>query len=48
MMQQKKKKIQQEQKGSLIEEKDYLTEAWLQGGKAIGALAQRKKKRGKD
>jgi hypothetical protein len=30
---------------SLIEKKDYITEAYLQGGKAIGALLEKHKKK---
>ena len=36
-------KIEKKNNG-LTEEKDYLTEAWLQGGKAIGELVKGKKK----
>ena len=28
----------------LMEDKDYLTEAWLQGGKAVGDIIKPKKK----
>jgi len=36
-------KTEKKNKG-LTEDKDYLTEAWLQGGKAIGELVKGKKK----
>ncbi len=29
----------------LMEEKDYITEAWVQGGKAIGSAIKPKKKK---
>ena len=30
---------------ALMEEKDYITEAWLQGGKAVGEILKSKKKK---
>lgn len=35
------------QKDSLVQKKDYITEAMLQGGKAIGELVKPKKKKKK-
>ncbi len=37
-------KIKKEKKG-LMEDKDYITEAYLQGGKAIGEIIKAKKKK---
>ena len=31
-------------KKGLMEEKDYITEAWLQGGKAVGEMIKGKRK----
>jgi len=38
-----KTKVNKKKKG-LMEDKDYITEAWLQGGKAIGEAIKPKKK----
>jgi hypothetical protein len=32
-------------KSGLMKEKDYITEAFLQGGKAVGEMLQKKKKK---
>ena len=39
-----KTKQKKEHKG-LMEDKDYITEAWLHGGKAIGEIIKPKKKK---
>lgn len=33
--------------GGLMEDKDYITEAWLQGGKTVGELIRPKKQKDK-
>ena len=38
---------EKKRKKGLTEDKDYITEAWLQGGKAIGEIVQPKKKKSK-
>ena len=40
----KDRKGNKKQKKGLMEDKDYITEAWLQGGKAIGNIVKAKKK----
>lgn len=37
----------QKKKNPLMNDKDYILEAWLQGGKAIGSLCSRDNKRKK-
>jgi len=37
-------KTKKEKKKGLIKDKDYITEAYLQGGKAVGEIAKKKKK----
>jgi len=36
---------EEKRKHGLMEEKDYITEAYLQGGKAIGEILTKKKKK---
>jgi hypothetical protein len=38
---------QKKKHSALMEEKDYITETWLQGGKAIGDILKPKKKQRK-
>ena len=38
------KKEEKKHKEGLMEDKNYITEAWLQGGKAIGIIVKPKKK----
>lgn len=41
-----KTKLKKKKEG-LMTDKDYITEAWLQGGKAIGEIVKPKKKKSK-
>jgi hypothetical protein len=41
-----KTKVKKKRKG-LTEDKDYITEAYLQGGKAVGEIVKKKKKKSK-
>jgi hypothetical protein len=36
---------QKKKKKGLMKDKDYITEAWLQGGKAVGEILKPKKKK---
>ena len=38
-------KTKKKKHAGLIEDKDYITEAWLQGGKAVGEAIKPKKKK---
>ena len=41
-------KKQKKKHTGLMEDKDYITEAWLQGGKAVGEIVKPKKKKIKE
>jgi len=45
MVREFKEKEKNRGKKGLMEDKDYITEAWLQGGKAVGEIVKPKRKK---